>query len=259
MDPLVLSALISTGGGLLGGGLGSLLGSGGSSGLNRSDMRSIATFQMDQSLRNEEWQKNMAEHGIALRVRDAQAAGLHPLAALGAVPSAGQFGQAISGGPGESREGSRWPEIVNQMGQNVSRAVMAQKTPEEKMLFQQQILNEKAQGDLVKAQTAETLARTAHMAGSPPGLPSPYNLYGGSPTSNVPYWPYVHQAIRGPDGDYNLEYSPEYSQSLMARPMSALGRDILSIMGDAWQGAKSIYQNTIGFRDWSKYQIQPRR
>lgn len=75
---------------------------------------------------NYDMQKEFAQMGIRWRVDDAKAAGLHPLAALGASGSGASPSFQING-PDYSRG-----NIAREMGQNISRAVQSTMTADER-------------------------------------------------------------------------------------------------------------------------------
>lgn len=79
--------------------------------------------------RNYERQKQFAQHGIRWRVADARAAGIHPLAALGA--NLHSYGPARIGGGSDYGLAS--------MGQNISRAMAARMTEQERNFRDKQI------------------------------------------------------------------------------------------------------------------------
>jgi len=66
-------------------------------------------------------QKEFAQQGIRWRVADAEAAGLHPLAALGAMPT---NASGVSASAVPTGSGNRF-RALSEMGQNLSRAVLA--------------------------------------------------------------------------------------------------------------------------------------
>lgn len=85
------------------------------------------------NIANQAMQKEFAQMGIRWRVEDAKAAGLHPLAALGATgASASPSFQFTADQPTKS-------EFFSKMGQNLSRAVSAVETREERLLRTLQI------------------------------------------------------------------------------------------------------------------------
>lgn len=172
MDPLITSALIGGGANLLSGGMG-FFGGGGSEGLSRDDQRWLADFQWKQSLRNEHFQRNY----VQLRSRDAEKAGIHPLAALGIQPAG--FGQAIVGAPEDSGR-NRWDnaaDMTSRLGQDISRAVSATATPEEKLLRRAQLATEIQQARAMSAEADLKLAQARDLERNPsvppvdPGLP----------------------------------------------------------------------------------------
>lgn len=93
-------------------------------------------------------QKEFATHGIRWRVEDAKAAGLHPLYALGGAGAAFQNNPITVGG------GS---EFGSDMGQNISRAMLATST-------QAQREQHVAQLGLLKAQTEKETAMAQYYA-----------------------------------------------------------------------------------------------
>lgn len=79
--------------------------------------------QGDATEQNTQLQREFAQQGIRWRVADAKAAGIHPLYALGASPV--QFSPTAVGDTG-------MPNAVNQMGQDLSRAMLQGKTQPER-------------------------------------------------------------------------------------------------------------------------------
>lgn len=80
----------------------------------------------NQSKKDMENQRDFAQYGIRWKVADAKAAGLHPLAALGAST------------PAYSPVGSNIPDL-SKFGQNIQRAVMAKATDAERELAKLEI------------------------------------------------------------------------------------------------------------------------
>lgn len=228
MDPIIGGALIGGGFSLLGTGLGLGFGGGGMSDTQKNDQRFMNDFAWKQALRNEEFQKDLAYNGMQIRSRDAQLAGLHPLAALGVNPAGGGSFQSAFQSSGFEGKPRRDFSGVSDMGQNISRAMMAMKTPEERLAQQLQLENLRAEGDLTRAQAAESMARTRNLAGTGPGLPS---AYGPNSQSSAPGWPERHILIKNPDGSYSLQYSPEMATSMMARPIGSLMEDFKETYG----------------------------
>lgn len=141
----MLGSIISAGASLLGGFLGQ----------KSEDKRA------DQ---NVALQKEFAQHGVRWKVEDAKAAGLHPLAALGA--------QTSSFSP--IQVGSSLPESFARAGQDISRAVDAKTThPERIANIQERLLQIQADGaEIDNAIKASQLARM-NATQVPPALPSP--------------------------------------------------------------------------------------
>lgn len=79
-----------------------------------------------------ERQKEFAQMGIQWKVADAKAAGLHPLYALGAMPS--NYSPAMMQSPSEPSSGIG--ESMADAGQSISRAMMATQTNQEKQMQQ---------------------------------------------------------------------------------------------------------------------------
>lgn len=126
----------------------------------------------EASEKNAALQREFAQHGVRWKVEDAVAAGLHPLAALGATgasasPSYQAF-QAVNQTVGSSR-GNTW-RMLGGMGQDVSRAAMAMATPEERAFKALQLQNMQSQNELLNL---EVIERGKKIFGSPSvGLPS---------------------------------------------------------------------------------------
>lgn len=170
MDPLVTSALISTGGSLLG----NLFGGGMSA-------ASSARF-------NYRTQKEFAKNQIGWRVADAKRAGIHPLAALGMNP-ASSSPVAV---PGESSSG----DVFRDAGQNIGRAIASGQTTLERLnerLIESQIAGQDLDNEY-KAQ--EIMSRQNLLYGQvPPSIslnPSPQEMSAqdelGRVAASNPFW-----------------------------------------------------------------------
>lgn len=139
MDPITSGALI-TGGASLIGGL-----------LNRDAQNSA-------NQANAQNQRDFAKFGIRWKVEDAKAAGIHPLAALGA--------QTHSFSP-SSQPVTAMGDALNSMGQDIGRAVSQTKTQEEKTLNALQIagyekdLQGKELDNQIKAKQLQNLSLTS--------------------------------------------------------------------------------------------------
>lgn len=147
-----IASLVGAGGSLLSG-LGSFFG-GGDQGLSRDDQRYLAHHQVDMALRQE-------REGIQMRVRDAQAAGLHPLAALGISPSSASISQGI---------GSSGPSLgdrLSGLGQNISRAAAAVASPYERAAQAQALQTGELQNQLLQEQLIGARWENARQVGPP--------------------------------------------------------------------------------------------
>jgi len=115
--------------------------------------------------KNAQLQKEFAQHGIRWKVEDAKAAGIHPLAALGA--------QTTSFAPVNVGAGSHIATGLSGAGQDISRAINSTRTNSERMdayTKTVQDLNLRRMGlenDLLASQIAKI-----HQAGTPPAMPS---------------------------------------------------------------------------------------
>lgn len=114
--------------------------------------------------KDRQMQLDFAKNGIRWKVADAQAAGLHPLAALGAsTPSFSPVGGA----------GTHTGEGVSRMGQDISRAVQAGLTRNERNeeLGSLQIENAKLQNKYIEEQINSSKASRMRSPGTGPALP----------------------------------------------------------------------------------------
>jgi len=231
VDPSTILAGINTAANIAGT-VGSLMG-GSAEGLSRQDQRFLA----DKSWKMSERQQDFLENQMYYRSKDAERAGLHPLAALGVMPTSGGVPVSVPGG----RPAPSLGERLSSMGQNVSRAIQAQQSLPSRALLTQQLENEKAQGDFIRAQTAESLARARNLSMPPPfpqGSSNPYGFTGEAQAVGN-----RHVLIRNPDGTFTTEDSPTYGSTLYHRPVSSAGRDILAIMKDALRSVRDLHVN----------------
>lgn len=138
--------------------------------------------------RQEQLQREFAQHGVRWRVEDAKAAGLHPLYALGAqTPSYSPTIVPDSMGP-----------AVAEAGQNIGRAISAQQTQAEKVATGLQL-------KLLESQIGETDARKdyyrslAH-TGNQPGTQSfPYVDDGSSVQLESSPMPQGQVTVKAPE------------------------------------------------------------
>ena len=133
--------------------IGSVIGAGADLALSsdRDDKKEdLAVSQFNQ---NVELQREFAKNGIRWKVEDAKAAGLHPLFAIGGQGAA-YAPSAVSVG------GDSVAEAMSQAGQNVSRAIQAQQTAQEREKHEAsiQVLRAQAARDTAQAAYYDSLA-----------------------------------------------------------------------------------------------------
>lgn len=139
--------------------LGAAVGAAGS--IIGSKMNAIAA----DNAADEAWdrQAKVLKKQIQWRVKDAQAAGIHPLAALGLTPAAG--------GPMASI-GADWGSTLGNAGAELGRAAEAQFGPQDKVtaqLVRLQLERAHLENDLLRTQITSQRVRTMQQAN--PGLP----------------------------------------------------------------------------------------
>lgn len=136
---------------------------------DRQSDRGAAQAAREAEARNAQQQREFAQNGIRWRVDDAKAAGIHPLYALGANTSSFSpisIGDTRSSSPGQAFRDS---------GQDVSRAISATRTAQERKFSELQLAS--AQLDLEgKALQNQVLSSQLRKLNSPtsvgPSLPS---------------------------------------------------------------------------------------
>lgn len=146
---------------------------------SRSDSSAAATekqieFAREQQARNEALQREFAQMGVRWRVEDAKAAGLHPLYALSSGGAAFAPNPVVMPAvdPGAGGKG-----YLAQMGQDLSRAISAQQTPEQRAVQDAQlvVLQAQARKDLAQASYYDSLAARQGGGQVGPGMPSVSN------------------------------------------------------------------------------------
>lgn len=103
--------------------------------------------QQDQiNARNYEMQKEFAQNSLRWKMEDAKAAGIHPLAAMGA--------QGYSASPSyvASEPNYSMGNMAREMGQNISRAVASTMTPEERIIARERVRGAALENDLLALQ-----------------------------------------------------------------------------------------------------------
>lgn len=240
-----LGSMLSTGASVAGG-LGQL--AGGLSGLfgGRPSTPDNSTFYQnwrndDMKNRNEEfaWQQKLATEGIQMRVRDAKAAGVHPLYALGAAPISYSPISVNSQGPGDFGSPGQGPDIggsLSRMGQGLERALSATMTPSERALNElqkAQLEESKARTELTRAQTASVLSRMGPSQlgpGIPAGMKPGLGVYEPKPPEVLNNAPDKSGITAGP-AEGNARWVQAPSGALYSVPSSSLNMDELSSPG----------------------------
>lgn len=108
--------------------------------LNKKAADNANQTNRDINSANVDHQREFAQHGVRWKVADAKAAGVHPLVALGA-PTASFSPSSIGATPDTSMG-----DMARNMGQDVSRAISATRTAEERQMATLQL--QSAQLDL---------------------------------------------------------------------------------------------------------------
>lgn len=171
----------------------------------RSDAQSgaDANARLDRAASDAQFQKNLelqrefAQNGIRWRVEDAEKAGLHPLAALGAMGASYQPSTSVfsTAGPvvGPSAAGNSYRALSN-MGQNIARSVMATQTPAERLMEAEALKKAKLENEFLDVQIKNAQVELAKHAQGP-GIPSTTTL------------------MRTPNGQYVVMPSKEFQEA----------------------------------------------
>lgn len=137
--------------------------------LEKSDIWNAENLKLARD--NMAMQREFAQNGIRWRVEDAQAAGLHPLAALGMNPANASPAQAMFNTPqlgGSSRSGLH---AFSNMGQNIMRSVMATMDRQERLMaMQAESAHRQLQNEVLENQKKLSDIELAKQMGNP-GMP----------------------------------------------------------------------------------------
>lgn len=174
-----------------------------------------------------EMQREFAQNGVRWKVADAKAAGIHPLAALGAQTFS--YNPVMTGDNGVS-------EALSRMGQGIDRAAHAKALQEERILDSElkraQIRNVNAQTDAVQAQAVASKAALAKSAQVPP-MPQINGKNVNAPVNKF-VW------AKNPDGKVELLPSEDFVNAYEDKP---LGMDLIPLLE---AGARSLYGKFTG-------------
>lgn len=151
MSPQATAALINVGGNLLGG----MMGDG------DDDSKTRERNWNRQFDRNADLQREFAQNGVRWRVEDAQRAGVHPMFALGINPSQATPQAIDFGVTGSGSKKNRMGDAIANAGQNISRAVAAQETVDERneRLMRLEVLRSEAAKNFALASSYASEAR----------------------------------------------------------------------------------------------------
>jgi hypothetical protein len=127
--------------------------------INKRSADKQHNFMTNQYWNDVHWRKEMATSGIQKRVKDAKAAGIHPLAALGAQVG---YGSPASVGTAPVAD-------MSSMGQNIGRAVAATATNHERKMMDLQLENQQLDNDMKRLQVTSERRRLSGQIG--PGMP----------------------------------------------------------------------------------------
>lgn len=154
--------------------LGALIGAGASliGGLiNRKDTKDANKAAEAHALRQEALQKEFAQSGIQWKVKDAEAAGVHPLYALGA--------NTMSYSPTQVGQSTPDSNFIGETGQNIGRAIQAGSSNQRKLdaigttMAAINLEGASLDNELKKVQIASAI-RLANQNGAAHGIPDPF-------------------------------------------------------------------------------------
>lgn len=148
--------------------------------LGKSSQDKANEIALQNAQRQEAFQKEFAQNAIQWKAADARAAGLHPLAALGA--NTVSYSPVSVGVSGSNPLG----DAIGSMGQNLERAVHATSTSSQRAEAAKEQITALSlerghlENDLLRAQIASTNAKTAASQSGPPGpsVADPYLIPG---------------------------------------------------------------------------------
>lgn len=184
----------------------------------------------------------MAQNAIQMRVADAKAAGINPLAALGS---------SFQPSPPQLVGSSALPDAMNNAGQDIGRAATAYQDSQDKLvalnarLLQSQINKTDAETTTEMMRNSQ-IARTFAAPGSPPPFPPLPRAAPGYAATLPP----AMVDYRGPNGEVITAPSDKFSQATMSPASAALwphtNTDIVSgEIGNLYRWARPDVVRTI--------------
>lgn len=177
-------------------------------------------------------QREFAQHGIRWKVEDAKAAGLHPLAALGATTT--------SFSPVSVGDSSAPSLDLGNMGQGIDRAIAATQTTEEKAdaytnkLQALQLERGELENSLLKTQIMKANQPAARQPSMPSANPQ-YGVDGQAPTQQMSASGFpvsVDKMEQKPDQTPKHARGNPFGIPLLHNPWVADGEDIETRYGD---------------------------
>lgn len=124
-------------------------------------------ISQEQFAQNMAMQREFAQNGIRWRVSDAEAAGLHPLAALGASGASYSPGASVFTSSGAGSSAGNAFRALSAMGQNVSRSVMATSSAFERARELQTLQRGQLENELLAEQIAGAQFENMRHVGPP--------------------------------------------------------------------------------------------
>lgn len=205
LAPVVQASLVSAGANLLGGALGNS---------KQVDPTTSAAWWWDRGearrARKEEYerQKEFARHGVRWRVQDAKAAGLHPLFAFGGNLAGYSPSASVGSSSGGYTESDTMGDAISRAGQDISRAVAAQETQEQRneAAARLELLHAGVEKDLAQAQYYRSLAARE--------------------TNSAPFPSDVVTQAYGLPGARQVETHPLYRDALKLTPDEMVSRSV---------------------------------
>lgn len=215
-----------------------------------------------QALRQENLQREFAQSGIQWKVKDAEAAGVHPLFALGANTTSYQPSN-VGGGASDF-------SFIGEAGQNIGRAIDATRsTPASALALQLgkiQLEGAQLDNDLKRTQLASAIQTNMPPH---PGMPSPFQRNfvdgQGDSGSDEPTIPLMH-AAKQPQFTPNLR---AFGYDIAPNPAFSDGQTFQDRYGEPgeWAAALPIAiadyfyntRNSPWANPWSRMFTKPRR
>lgn len=179
-----------------------------------------------------EMQREFAQKGIQWKVEDAKAAGLHPLAALGAAGAG--YNPVTSIMQNSYDPGKPYANMAERMGQNIQRAVQATQTPQERQIVQLDIERKKKENDLIQTQIDNAKWELRKNLGSP-GIPKGY------------------QYFVNPNGSISMERSTELANSQSGDLFAPILWNVKNKLATSFLGREIFNQPSTIVVDGKKY------